>query len=234
MRRLLAIVGAMIFAVGVVGIVPAQATHCGPNNIASCQNPATIVITEGVGLVCNAVGTLRNPSLPTSCTYDMGDPTWVSKPVSQWNPPAQGLYWPGVGPGASGSYKLAVGSTPTPPSNLCVSSVQGAGCTAYLEGRLTAGASGIGAHCGSSEGKGIIDFRSAGGALHTEGTLGWEQSAATILPLQGQVNRTNGVTQNPKPSIIGFSSSRGLSGAGNCGINQATTGFQVEGMTVTF
>src|SRR5688572_28809842 len=137
MRRLIAIVGAIIFAVGVVGVTPASATHCAPGaGIASCPNPATIVITEGQGLVCNAVGTLRNASLPTSCTYNLSDPTWVSKAVSQWDPPAQGLYWPGVGPGARGSYKLAVSSAVNPPENACVSSAGGSGCSAYIEGSL--------------------------------------------------------------------------------------------------
>jgi hypothetical protein len=227
MRRLVAIVGAIIFAVGVVGVIPASATHCAPGpGIASCPFPATIVITEGQGLVCSAAG--------TNCTYDMDDPTWVSKDVSQWNPPAQGLYWPGVGPGAVGPYRLSISGAPNPPESLCVSSQGGAGCSVTLAGTLTAGSSGVGAHCGSSKGQGSIDFRSADNALRSIGTLGWEQSAATILPLRGVVNTTNGVAQNPKPTIIGFSSSRGLTGAGNCGVNQATTGFQVEGMTVTF
>src|SRR5688572_7072778 len=128
MRRLIAIVGAIIFAVGVVGVTPASATHCAPGaGIASCPNPATIVVTEGQGLVCNAVGTLRSSTLPTSCTYDMSDPTWVSKPVSQWNPPQQGLYWPGVGPGAVGSYKLSISGPPSPPNSFCASSAGGAG-----------------------------------------------------------------------------------------------------------
>lgn len=251
MRRFIAIVGAIVFAVGVAGVLPASATHCPVGaGITGCANPVTVVIVEGVGKVCSNA----NPADP--CTYDYSDPTWVGKSVFQhWANSSQtvakqGLYWPGVGPGAEGPYKLAINRTPgevspgTGPQggNVCVSNVDGAGCGVTLAGQLTAGASGVGAHCGSSKGKGSIDFTSASGSLHNIGTLGWEQSAATILPTTGQVTKTGSFTYpaNARPSIIGFSSSRGLGGSGNCGTQRTedgggpTIGFNVEGMTVTY
>jgi hypothetical protein len=240
MRRLVAVIAGLTISLGVMGIVPAQATHCGADNLATCQNPVTVIAIEGIGKVCHAaVGLVRTPSLAHDCVYKMNDPSWADKSVSPFNPhPDQGLYWPGLGPGGVGPYVLAISGTTTPGTNVCVASVGGPGCSSFSEGKLDDGqqAAGTGAHCGSSSGTGTITFTSADNTLRTEGISNWTQSAATILPLQGYITKVNNVAQpaSARPTLVGFTSSRGFSGGGNCGITQATVQFQVEGMVVTF
>ena len=255
MRRLMATVAVASLFIGMLGLTPAGATHCDQGNITACPEPATVIVIEGVGNVCSkAVLSPAEAALYTSkCVYNYSDPSWASKSVSPWNQSGgangskyQGLFWPGVGPGAIGPYSLRISPSASPPNNLCVSSVGGPGCQSESAGKLTpgnqsgTGLTGIGAHCGSSNGSGVVKFRSADGSLLTEGTSAWEQSAATILPLRGQILRgtRNGTPfvypTDKRPTLTGFTSSRGLGGAGNCGITDPTTGFQVEGMVVTF
>lgn len=260
MKRSACVLAAFALVIGFAGVVPAGATHCNQNNAADCPDPLTVIVVEGIGNVCSAALTqltaAEKLSYGTKCTYRADDPSWApvaSRPGNPWNRPGyttgnayQGLFWPGVGPGAIGPYALVIGSTTAPPGNACVSSVGLAGCSNRTVGKLTpgnqsgTGQTGIGAHCGSSQGKGTVEFVAADRSLSTKGNLGWDQSAATILPFYGEIlTATRGTTTvtypaGSRPSVRGFSSSRGFGGAGNCGITDPTTGFQVEGMTVTF
>lgn len=250
MRRIIATTAALVMSLGILGIVPAQATHCAPGAIQSCPDPVTVIAIEGIGNVCSkAVLTVAEAALYGSkCTYNYNDPSWVSKSASKWNAPGgadgskyQGLFWPGVGPGSVGPYSLRISGSAAPPNNACVSNIGGQNCSSDSVGKLTPGSpSGLGAFCGSSKGTGSISFRAADGSLTTKGTSGWDQSAATILPLYGEITSgtRNGVPfvypAGARPSLRGFTSSRGIGGSGNCGIVDPTTGFQVEGMVVTF
>lgn len=245
MRRLVAVLAVMTIATGLLGVVPASATHGCTDP--SCK-PVTVIVIEGIGNVCSKAR-VSNPSYGTKCTYAPNDPTWVSKPASPWNQSGfsngskfQGLFWPGLGPGAVGPYELNIGEAVSPPANVCVSSIGGPGCKSLSEGILLPGVpTGVGAMCGSSHGDGTIKFTSADGTFYSEGTSSWDQSAATILPLHGTISKVidGGVTttynaSKPGPTLVGFTSSRGLGGSGNCGITDPTTGFQVEGMVVTY
>lgn len=249
MRRKLAIVATLALGAGLTGIAPAQAQAV----------PTTVIVTEGIGMVCNAAkltvaqkakyGNDGNPLstgkdawclYPSTPGYDAPvNPGQTSHP--QWwetgyknGSKFQGLFFPGVGPGANGPYSLIITGAPNPPSNVCVDSVEGPGCTTKLAGRLTpAPTNGFGAHAGSSKGVGEFTFTSATGTYTSAGSLGWENSAATILPLTGTV--TSGTDKGN--TLIGFTSSRGVTGdssAGNAGVQLPTTGFQVEGMIISY
>lgn len=235
-----------MLALGLLGVTPAQATHCNAGNATNCPNPLVVIVFEGVGNVCSKANVVNTIAYGTKCTYVTSDPIWdQAKAVSNWNQTGyaagtkyQGLFWPGVGPGAIGPYRLNIGSTVSPPANVCVDSINGPGCRTDTEGKLTQGDVGgqqtVGAYCGSSEGKGVFKFTTAG--TIDEGPLGWDQSAATILPVYGSVSKHNGVSvpTASRATVRGFTSSRGLGGAGNCGVTDPTTGFQVEGFIVTF
>jgi len=203
----------------------------------------------------------RNPA-GTGQTYDLPDPLNYGKTARPdwWNKPplgstlwaeniwwptqtpgnpnsfAQGLFLPGLGPGARGPYSLDItAGTPNPPNNACVSTVGGSGCATRTVGRLTpAPHNGFGAHAGSSEGRGWFEFTSANLSCLNSGELGWFNSAATILPLQGKI--TAGC--NSGRSIVGFTSSRGVSGQaatyGDAGVSLPTNGFQTEAMLVNY
>lgn len=146
----------------------------------------------------------------------------------------QGLFLPGVGPGAVGPYSLTIVGGLNPPGNACVDSIEGPGCSTRLVGKLTkAPTNGFGAHAGSSQGTGTFTFSSATGQQVNRGVLGWNNSAATVLPLEGEVTAGDGAGSQ----IVGFSSSRGVTGdssAGNAGVQEPTTGFQTEGMIVVY
>lgn len=225
MRRTIGFVAAVTLTLGLAGVLPAQATHCSPGNIAACPNPVTVAVLEGIGYVCNEARGFVNPR----CSYHTDILTPALPPTIN-----QGLYWPGVGPGANGPFSFTAGRDLNVPTSLCVSTVGGEGCRFDSRGQLTPGVpSGLGAYCGSSKGAGTSTFTAADNTLVTVATFGWEQSAATILPLQGTVTSSTpggGVGA----TVTGFTSSRGVSGGGNCGVTQATTQFQVEGMIVTF
>lgn len=248
MRR--SIIGIASAAItGLVGIIPAQAQTA----------PVSVLVTEGVGWVCRKAeltqaeadkygnkkpGATVNSAwclYPSTPGYDAPvNPGTVSHP-GWWEAgykngsKFQGLFAPGVGPGANGPYSLEIlrGKT-DPPSNMCVDSNEGPGCGIRLVGRLTpAPHNNFGAHAGSSRGTGTFTFTSASGRIANTGVLGWDNSLATILPLTGRVTSGTGAGN----SIIGFSSSRGLSGnadAGNAGVSAATLGFQTEGITVQY
>lgn len=247
MRRMIATGIATMLALGLLGVMPAQATHCNTSNATTCQNPLVVIVFEGIGNVCSKANVVNTIAYGTKCTYVSSDPVWdAAKPLSQWNQSGyttglkyQGLFWPGVGPGAIGPYRLNIGAGVNPPANVCVDSLGGPGCKTDTEGKLTQGDvegnQTIGAYCGSSEGKGVFKYTASIGGVD-EGTLGWDQSAATILPVYGQVTKRNGVAfpAASRPTIRGFNSSRGIGGSGNCGIGDPTTGFQVEGFIVTF
>jgi hypothetical protein len=248
MRRKLAITAALAMGAGIIGIAPAQAQVV----------PVTVIVTEGVGLVCGAASLTPAQATkygnskpgatgkhawciyPGTPGYDLAvNPGQTTHP--QWwetgyknGSKFQGLFLPGVGPGANGPYSLTITGAPNPPANVCVDSVEGPGCTAKLAGRLTPGPiAGHGAYAGGSQGTGEFTFTSATGQYNSAGNLGWNQSAATILPLQGSV--TSG--SDAGASIVGFTSSRGVTGdssAGNAGVQLPTTGFQVEGMLVAY
>jgi hypothetical protein len=248
MRR--SIIGAAAVAVtGLVGIIPAQAQEA----------PVNVIITEGIGRVCGAAD-LRTAAERTAYGNNKpnvtGKQAWCTYPGAGYDAPVnpgqtthpnwwvsgradgskfQGLFAPGVGPGANGPYSLEIlQQTTTPPSNVCIDSIEGPGCGTRLVGRLTpAPTNGFGAHAGSSQGVGVFTFSSATGAVQNSGRLGWENSAATILPLSGAVTAGDGAGN----SIIGFSSSRGVTGdanAGNAGVTAPTTGFQTEGIIVQY
>ncbi|HVL80306.1 MAG TPA: hypothetical protein VM840_01785 [Actinomycetota bacterium] len=208
-------------------------TSLAPGARAQVETTVTVTVLEGVGKVCNNV-----PG--GECAYYMDDPLWNR--VTN-NPPGQGLYWPGVGPAARYSpVEFTAGPQSLPPGSLCVSTVTGPGCSirsfatpeearAMTHG-VFRGRSGVGAYCGSSYGRLTSTFTAAPhpvtGQTYPQVTFDytWEQSAATILPIVGRGN--DGST------LIGFTSSRGVSGSGDCGISAPTTAFQVEGFTVSF
>lgn len=221
-RKLITVALAVGLLSGLIGPATAQV-----------ETTVTVTVLEGVGKVCNAV-----PN--GECGYDLSDPLW-SKVTN--NPPAQGLYWPGVGPAATYSpVEFAAGSSTSPPGSLCVSTVGGPGCsvrswaTPEQARAKTHGVfkskGGLGAYCGSSYGRLTSTFSAARnpvtGAQYPQVTFDyeWQQSAATILPIVG--------TGNDGSTLIGFTSSRGLADTGDCGISKATTSFQVEGFTVSF
>lgn len=260
MRKTIAVGIAAMLAMSAFTALPAQATHCNESNATSCPNPLVILVVEGIGNVCDKANVVNTTAYGSKCTYLASDAVWdKTKGPSQWNQPGytsglkyQGLFWPGVGPGAIGPYRLNVGSTPNPPNNACVDSIGGPGCKTDTEGKLTVGyvdgtpagqpkTSILGAYCGASQGKGVFKYTSAppaagGGKQIDEGVLGWDQSAATILPNYGTVLKHNGVAlaAGKRPTIRGFNSSRGIGGSGNCGVTTPTTGFQVEGFLITY
>ncbi|MFP5224837.1 MAG: hypothetical protein ACLGH3_04680 [Actinomycetota bacterium] len=257
MRRKLAITAALAMSAGLFGTAPAQAQAV----------PATVIVTEGVGNVCEAADLRtvqeRNDYGNKQFTTDAAKKAWCTYPgeghdlavnpgqsthpqwwgpatgnrIGKWAPTKQGLFAPGVGPGANGPYSLEIkqGGT-TPPTNVCVDSIEGPGCGTRLAGRLKPGPiAGHGAHAGGSTGSGSFVFTSATGEYTSSGTLGWEQSAATILPLQGTATyKIKGDPKTYTSTLVGFTSSRGAGNAGNAGVTDPTTGFQVEGMIVAF
>jgi hypothetical protein len=225
MRRTIGFAAAITLTLGLAGVMPAQASHCEPGDIASCPNPVTVAVLEGIGYVCNEARGFTNPT----CTYHTDTLTPVLPPTIN-----QGLYWPGVGPGANGPFSFRAGPDLNVPASFCASSVGGEGCVFDSRGQLLPGdPSDLGAYCGSSEGTGVSTFTAGDNSLVTVATFGWSQSAATILPLQGTVTSST-PSGGAGATVVGFTSSRGVSGGGNCGITQATTQFQVEGMIVTF
>ena len=238
MRRVIAGVASAALTIGLLGIQPAGATHCDGVDPA-CPNPISVAILEGIGYVCNAADVTTNKvdiyeglydgTLQSECSYGT-DAFWSESP-EEWD--QQGLTWPGAGPPAVGPFSFLAGPAVFPPESICVSSIGGPGCIFDSFGMLFPGSSGFGAYCGSSEGMGFSTFSAADDSLITGATFGWDQSAATILPLVGEV-----VASTPEggegATVVGFTSSRGTDGGGNCNINQVTTGFNVEGMIVTF
>lgn len=264
MRRSIATVGVFVFMIGVAGSIPASAEHCSPDtNIASCPNPLNIAFIEGVGNVCTrSAGQIRGDDprygktlalLATypggRCKFNLSDPSWATRAVSPWYPsPKQGLYWPGVGPGGFGPAAIDISKgASAPPSNTCVSNVGGPGCGLHAETKLWSGdtaeaaAPGTGAHCGSSHGLVVSKFTAADNSVTSYQWVEWNQSAATILPQFGEVNKSYDKAGNEipspsgsKPKIIAFVSARGIGGAGNCGITEPTTGFQVEGVSINY
>lgn len=200
---------------------------------AQSQEEVNVLVIEGIGLVCSGV-----PG--GSCAYDLDDALWSGQTN---NPPAQGFYAPGVGPGATRSPTLfAAGPNTQPPTSVCVSTIGGPGCTTVsgaTQAESEAGTYGVfvssigvgaGAYCGSSSGhlKATFDSSTELGlaSVHRDYIYGWEQSLATVLPIVGS-------SADGSETFVGFFSARGLQGSGNCGANQATTGFQVEGFAVT-
>lgn len=215
-------VAVLLGSLSLIG-APAQATHGGA---------PYVVLLEGVGNVCNAVDVTIIRAHPDthveSCTYGT-DAIWAASPKNNADFALnQGLYWPGFGPPAFSSFTITNGPTTTPPTTFCVDSF-GSACTNVAHGNVTVGAAGFGAYCGSSSGEGWGTTTASNGDVSTS-HFGWVQSAATVLPLTGTVDSG----ANVNATIIGFTSSRGLTGGGNCGVTQATTGFQTEGMLVVF
>lgn len=206
---------ALIAAIAVALITPMTAD--------AQTNEVAVTVFEGVGNVCTGVQL-------GSCEYDLTDPLWTK---ATNNPHQQGLYWPGVGPRATYSPTfLAAGPGLDAPNSACVSSAGGPGCIVIIDTPdrsfgVFPSAAGVGAYCGSSRGRVRINFSAADGSLNQVFIAEWQQSAATILP-------TVGSSTDGNYTLVGFSSSRGLSGSGNCGATQATTGFQVEGWSVSF
>ncbi|HVE92726.1 MAG TPA: hypothetical protein VNE62_10595 [Actinomycetota bacterium] len=204
---------------------------------ASAQNPDEVVavsVLEGVGFVCNAAG--------ANCTYDLEDPLWNKVTNAHCFSGCQGFFWPGLGPRILRSpVEFAAGPDLKAPDSFCVSTLGGPGCSIHSyspDGNygVFPSAVGLGAYCGSSRGRLRSDTRSAqssvsGRVVRVSYEYTWEQSGATVLPIVGSgIDLDTG----KRSTLVGFTSSRGLSGAGDCGISQATTQFQVEGMTVSF
>lgn len=229
MKRLRFLVVASMFATTMaLGAGPsALATHCTPVGDVECAQGdyVNVTVVEGLGLVCGAAGEFAE-----ACVHDLDDPIWTK---TANNPPADGLYWPAIGPAGTGPFIFSAGGL-TPPTGVCVSTLGGAGCVSNTHGDLfqgeAAGLAGDGAYCGSSHGTGIGTFSAGDGSASYEYEFSWRQSAATILPLEGSITEGPGAGAQ----LVGFTSSRGVTGTGNCGITQATTAFQVEGMTVTY
>lgn len=227
-RWTVGIILGVALAASTSAVVPAAASHCGPADPSACPHPASVWVLEGIGFVCNEARGVVNPR----CRYQ----TDALTPVLPGSID-QGLYWPGVGPSATGPFSFRAGADLNVPSSLCVASVGGVGCVFDARGTLEPGrVSGqptFGAYCGSSRGVGSTTFRSGGGELVMTSSFGWEQSAATILPLAGRISSgsPSGMTG---ATLSGFVSSRGVSGGGNCGLTQATTQFQVEGVVVVY
>lgn len=220
----------MFILSGMLFVKPAGATHgC---TAANC-NPVTVAVIEGQGLVCSSAEGFSSPR----CTYHT-DPLWSGGLADATS--RQGLYCPTRGPGADGPFSFQAGPTALdPPNSVCVSTAGGQGCTFKSKGLLHPGEpSGLGAYAGSSKGEGTSTFTAGDGSLTTEAGFGWDQSAATILPLNGKVTKENGtsVPESRQATVTGFTSSRGFTGGGNCGIDATTPTFrfQVEGMVVTF
>jgi hypothetical protein len=237
-------------AVAMVGAVPAQATHPLPPPGCTTVPPTassagrcgtgfvTVAILEGLGSVCGAV--------VATCDYHW-DEIWSDNGTrpkrtdgSPRGPLGEGFYWPGFGPPAVSPFTFNA-SPGTPGSFLCVSTIAGPNCTFNSSGTVAEGLddTSVGGYCGASRGNGTSTFSSGvnpvtGTSLVSVATFGWRQSAATILPLEGKVTSTT-PSGGAGATVIGFTSSRGTAGAGeNCGITKQTTGFQVEGMIVTF
>src|ERR1041384_2552741 len=141
MRRIVAVLGTVALAIGVFGVMPAQATHCTntgtvpPGVNTSCSNPVTIAVIEGLGDVC----TKADPALVGAnphCTYHT-DPFYSGAVTSP--PVEQGLYFPHYGPGAKGPFSFSAGPDTSPGgSGFCVSTVgsQADGCTFTSWGTL--------------------------------------------------------------------------------------------------
>lgn len=229
MRRAVVLLAVLAIVAGLAGFQPAAATHNCTNP--SC-NPVTIAVLEGVGNICSRAG--------TDCTYH-NDVFWPSpKPTTGI---AQGYYWPGVGPAGNGPFSFNAGPQTDVPNSACVSTIAGPGCTFVSGGTLgpgvpVNGVTTVGGYCGSSKGVGVSTFNSGtnpvtGANVTTTASFGWSQSAATILPLTGRVTASS-PSGGVGATVVGFTSSRGIREFGNCGITQATTAFQVEGMIVTF
>ncbi len=247
-RTIVGIAGAVIAALAAA--VPAQAQ----------TDAVTVLVTEGVGQVCgtadlrtlaerNAYGNLKPGAegkqawciYPGTAAYEFDvNPGQTTHP--QWwvggradGSKFQGLFAPGIGPGANGPYSLEIlAGTTSAPKNVCIDSIEGPGCGVRLVGKLTPSVrNGFGAHAGSSHGEGVFNYESNSGDVTNSGTLGWEDSLATILPLSGEV--TSGAGDGNQ--IVGYSSSRGVTGdaaAGNAGVSAPTTGFQTEGFIVQY
>lgn len=219
----LTIVAAMFAAtIGLSAAPSAFATH---NCTSPGCTPVAVTVVEGLGLVCGAAGPFAR-----NCVHDLNDPVW-NKVTN--NPPADGLFWPTVGPAGKGPFIFSAGGL-TPPTGVCVSTQGGPGCVSNTHGELFQGQgapfAGDGAYCGSSHGEGIGTFTAGDGSANYTYHFSWRQSGATILPLEGAIDDGPGAGA----TLVGFTSSRGVTGTGNCGLTQATTAFQVEGMTVTF
>jgi hypothetical protein len=231
-RRVTAAAVVAATAIALLGVVqPASATH-------GCTepgcNPITVAILEGIGFVCNAANvpavtnehcTYRNDALHTGeLPAQYPDAGWTNY---------QGLTWPGAGPPGDGPFSFNAGPDPTLPTSFCASTAGGAGCQFRSHGDLRIPPSQLGPYCGSSLGDGRSTFTSGDGKLTVRASFGWTQSAATILPLQGEVSDTD-PEGGEGATVVGFTSSRGTANGGNCGITQITTAFNVEGMIVTF
>lgn len=216
-------VAVLLGSLSIVG-APALATHGGP---------PYVVLLEGVGQVCEAVDQTLINNHPgfnhvTRCTHST-DSIWAASPKNDGTFAVdQGLYWPGFGPPAYTSFTITNGPLTSPPTTFCRDSFGGA-CENVAVGNVTVGAAGFGAYCGASSGEGWGTTTASNGDVSTT-HFGWVQSGATVLPLQGEV--TSG--PNAGATVIGFTSSRGLKDAGNCGVTKATNGFQTEGMLVVF
>ncbi|HEX9774859.1 MAG TPA: hypothetical protein VGB83_04685 [Actinomycetota bacterium] len=225
------------------GMQPASATHgC---TAADCY-PATVAVLEGGGLVCNRAVSPTDAQIPNGFGFPSAA-NWPQQCAFQsdelWDargggpaPFGQGLYWPGAGPPATGPFSFVTDHAAGAPNGLCVSSANGPGCEFKSFGLLSPGSSGYGAYCGSSLGKGFSEFRSGlAGDPVVKANFGWDQSAATILPLEGEVRSPAALSGG---SVTGFVSSRGTNAGsesgGNCGITASTFKFQVEGMIITY
>jgi len=237
-RRLAAGMAVGVLVLTVLAVQPAGATHgC---DAPDC-NPVVVALLEGQGKVCDlAEGWGDNPK----CSFH-NDPLWTGSLNV-----AQGLYCPTRGPGAGRlnaqgnpveapfSFNAPSGIQPPAPG-LCVSNVGASNCSFDSKGQLAPGhplggdQETLGAYAFSSLGRGTSTFTAPG--LVTKATFGWDQSAATILPLQGEVTEST-PAGGAGATVVGFTSSRSFQDGGNCGIDQATPTkiFQVEGMIVTF
>lgn len=227
MRRVAATIAALTLVLGLASVMPAHADCSTP------ECPVGISILEGIGYVCDrATPDPDFPGVTEECSYGTDD-LWPSGEPPQ----GQGLYWPSLGPPAVGPFSFKAGPGEEPGQTLCVSSQGGSGCTFDSWGMLYEGSSGYGAYCGSSLGEGRSIFTGADGTVLVA-DFGWEQSAATILPLVGSVVSSSGTGAPDNAAkganVIGFTSSRGTGDGGNCNISEVTTAFQVEGMVLTY
>lgn len=204
----------------------------GATKDAWCNYPGAGYDFAPAGAACaNAAPDPCNPGKTTHPQW-WGVATGSATAENKWTPAGQGLFLPGIGPGAVGPYDLDIKGAQTVPTDVCVDTLEGPGCKTRTVGHLKrARHNGFGAHAGSSEGVGVFTFATSSGAVNNRGTLGWVNSAATILPLCGKVTAGNAGVGS---AVTGFTSSRGAGNAGNAGIQQPTTGFQVEGMIVQY
>lgn len=202
-----------------------------------CNYPGVGYDFRPGGPLANSAGctdAAPDPCNPGKSTHPQwwGAATGSEKARNKWAPEGNGLFLPGIGPGAVGPYSLNMTGSQSVPTDVCVDSIEGPSCKTRTVGHLKAAKyNGFGAHAGSSEGVGIFRFSTASGATSNRGDLGWANSAATILPLCGHVTHGNtGVGSQ----ITGFTSSRGAGNEGNAGVQLPTTGFQVEGIIVQY